>query len=53
MRFDIVKWIMEMLEVKIGIIEATVEGVEDSREDDGTSMAVALINRMKEEMWSA
>lgn len=47
---DIERWIMEMLDKKLAIIEETVEGVESSR-DAHQSVGMELIRRMKEAMW--
>jgi SNF2 family DNA or RNA helicase len=44
------EWIWELLDKKTGIINSTVEGVEDARGD--VSVAMALIEKMKEKMWS-
>ncbi len=45
------EWILELLNAKLQLIEAVVEGVNASRLDD--SIAMELIKRMKEEMWSS
>lgn len=48
--FEIEEWIWELLGIKKNTINETVEGVESSRSD--VSVAMALISRMKEGMWS-
>lgn len=48
---QIERWIMELLEQKLQIIQEAVEGVEATRDISG-SLGMELIKRMKEEMWS-
>lgn len=47
---DIERWLMELLNEKMSIIDEAVEGIESSREGDD-SVAVQLIKKMKTEMW--
>lgn len=46
---EIEQWIWELLKMKATMIESTVEGVEAARD---TSVAMALIQKMKDSMWS-
>jgi len=46
---DIEKWIMELLEKKIDIVEEAVDGVESSRDTSG-SLATELIQKVKDAM---
>lgn len=46
---DIERWIMELLEKKMAIIEATIDQVESSRDTTG-SIANELIGRVKDQM---
>jgi len=47
---QIERWIMQLLQKKLAIIDAAVEAVETSR-DASQSIAKDLIRKMKEEMW--
>ena len=42
---------MELLRIKMSIIEEAVEGIEGTREGDG-SMGMELIKKMRSEMYS-
>jgi len=46
---DIERWIMELLEKKMAIIEETVDGVESSRDSSG-GLAMELIQKVKDSM---
>lgn len=46
---SIEEWIWELLQRKMNVIEQTVEGVESSRD---TSIAMELINKMRNSMWT-
>lgn len=47
---DIERWIMELLDKKIAIIQEAVENIESTRDVSG-SIAMELIKKMKNEMW--
>ncbi len=48
---EIIKWIMDLQDKKMGIIEEAVEGIESSREIDG-SLGGELIRRMRDTMYT-
>lgn len=47
---SIADWIWELLAFKQGVIEETVEGIDNARNGD-TSIQMALIEKMREQVW--